>query len=637
VFARAPRKRQRGRNSAAQPPPPPTGPVRIKLVDAITVGNLAQELGVGAAEVVKDLMKMGTLASITQSLDVDTAKTIAEGFGAEVTIGSGADDDAATSILGVMEEEDDPASLVKRPPVVTIMGHVDHGKTSLLDALRKENVVAGEAGGITQHIGAYQVPLESGDTVTFIDTPGHAAFSEMRSRGANLTDIVVLVVAADDGVKEQTIQSIQAAKAAEVPLVVAVNKVDKEGSDPSKVKMQLLEHEVVLEEFGGEVLSTLVSAKAGTGLNELLETLNLLAETLDLKANPDRQASGTVIEARQVVGQGAVATVLVQKGTLRVGDIVVAGSQWGRIRALNDATATRQESAGPSTAIEVVGLNGLPSAGEGFMVTPDEIKAREISEVRQDLDRERRASMLFATRSSANQELFLGGLKEGELPTKLVDMVVKADVQGSAEALSSALAALEAADDKLCVRTRVLRSGAGQITNEDVMLASVSNAVIYAFGSAPTQQTRDEAARQNVEIREFSIIYDAIDDVKATMASLIRPPPSRQLGTICGTLDIKQLFKIGAVGKVAGCKVLDGYVRVGCNIRILRGNLVVYEGKLQSLRSVKDSVDQVDAPNDCGISFNDYQGMEVEDRVEAYLPADASIEFESYIGEKSEK
>jgi len=614
----------------------PTGPVRIKLLDSITVGNLAQQLGVGAAEVVKDLMKMGTLASITQSIDVETACKIAEGFGAKVTIGDDIDEEDV-SMLGVIEEEDDPSALLKRPPIVTIMGHVDHGKTSLLDALRETNVVSGEAGGITQHIGAYQISLpDSDDTITFIDTPGHAAFSDMRARGANITDIVVLVVAADDGVKEQTIQSIKAAKASDVPIVVAVNKIDKPEADPSKVKMQLLEHEVVLEDFGGEVLSTDLSAKTGSGLPALLEQLNLLAETMDLRANPDRLAAGVVVEAKQVVGQGAVATALVQKGTLNVGDIVVAGSQWGRVRALSDATGSRLDSAGPSSAIELVGLNGLPAAGDQLMAVTDEAKARSVADVRQALDRERRASQLFVSRSSANQELFLGGLKEGELPTKLVDLVVKADVQGSAEALSSSLAALEAADDKLAVRTRVLRSGAGSITNEDVMLASVSNAIIYAFGISISAQTRDEAAKSNVEIRSFEIVYDAIDDVKAEMAALIRPPPSKQLGSVCGTLDIKQLFKIGAVGKVAGCKVLDGFVRVGNNIRILRGNLVVYEGKLQSLRSVKEAVDQVDAPNDCGISFNDFQGMEVEDRVEAYLPNDENAVFESYGAEKGQ-
>jgi len=635
ATARAPRpkKARGGKRGAPSPPSEPQGPVRVKLLDSITVGDLAQRLGVGAAEVVKDLMKMGTLASITQSIDVETAAKIARGFGAEVTIGDNVDDEVKT-MLGVIEEEEDPSLLIKRPPVVTIMGHVDHGKTSLLDSLRTSNVASGEAGGITQHIGAYQVSLEDGASITFIDTPGHAAFSEMRARGANITDIVVLVVAADDGVKEQTIQSIKAAKASNVPIVVAINKIDKPTADSSKVKTQLLEHEIVLEDFGGEVLSTEVSAKTGVGLKDLLEQLNLLAETLDLKANPSRAAAGVVVEAKQVVGQGAVATALVQKGTLKVGDIVVAGSQWGRVRALGDVHGVRVDSATPSTAVEVIGLNGLPAAGDQIMVVDDETKAREVAGVRQALDREKRASMLFASRSTADRALFLGGLKEGELPTKLIDLVVKADVQGSAEALSSSLSALEASDDKLCVRTRVLRSGAGLVTNEDIMLASVSNAIIYAFGVPISQQTRDEALKANVEIRSFSIVYDAIDDVQREMAALIRPPPSKQLGTICGTLDVKQIFKIGAVGKVAGCSILDGFVRVGNNIRILRGNIVVYEGKLQSLRSVKDAVDQVNAPNDCGISFNDYQGMEVDDRVEAYLPSDADAVFESYGAQK---
>jgi translation initiation factor IF-2 len=374
----------------------------------------------------------------------------------------------------------------------------------------------------------------------------------------------------------------------------------------------------VLEEFGGEEIATEVSAKTGDGLNALLESIALQADVLDLKANPNRLATGSVLEARQQQGKGAVATVLVQRGTLSVGDIVVAGDQWGRVRSLVDDKGARIESAPPSAAVELVGLSGLPEAGDQMTVTADESAARELAETRQRLRREKRSSMLFASRSSATQELFLGGLKDGELPTKLIDLVVKADVQGSAEALSTTLAALEAADDKLQVKTRVLRSGAGVVTSEDIMLASVSNAVIVSFNTPVSTQTKDEAAKAGVDIREFSIVYDAVDEVNAMMASLIRPPPNKQLGALVGTLDVQQLFKIGAIGKVAGCKVLNGYVKVGCNIRILRGNIVEYEGKLQSLRSVKDIVEQVDAPNECGISFEDYQGMEPNDRVEAY-------------------
>ena len=425
------------------------GPIRVKLTGPITVGDLAAELEVGAAMVVKDLMKMGVMASMTQSIDVETAVTIAEGFGAEVTRpGEGDDDEVedtlAASLPGVVEEEDDPADLQPRPPIVTVMGHVDHGKTSLLDALRSTDgrtidVASGEAGGITQHIGAYALSLEAGN-VTVLDTPGHAAFSQMRSRGANLTDVVILVVAADDGVKEQTVTSINAAKAAGVPIVVAINKIDKPGADPNVVKQGLLQHEVVLEEFGGDVLSAQVSAKTGEGLDTLLDQVLLQSSLLELKANPNRLATGIVLEARNAQGQGAVATALVQKGTLHVGDIVVAGSQWGRVRAILDERATRLNEAGPSAAVEVVGLGGLPNAGDVFTVTTDESAARETAAVRQQLERERKASQLFAARTTGGLDLFLNGKASDELPLKVLDFVVKADVQGSAQALSTAIA-----------------------------------------------------------------------------------------------------------------------------------------------------------------------------------------------------
>ena len=484
-------------------------------------------------------------------------------------------------------------------------------------------VAAGEAGGITQHIGAYQVSTADDELITFIDTPGHAAFDEMRARGANVTDIVILAIAADDGVQPQTVQSIRAARSANVPIIVAVTKVDKPDADAAKVKQELLQEEIILEEFGGDVLSSLVSSKTREGLDGLLEQITMQADILELRANPNRPASGSVIEARQVQGQGAVATVLVQRGTLKQGDIVVAGAQWGRVRKLVNAEGETIDEAPPSSAVELVGLSGLPEAGDSLTVAADDNLARELAETRQRLQREKRSSALFATRSSQEQQLFLGGLG-GELPTKLLDFVVKADVQGSAEALSSAIQQLEAADDKLQVKTRVLRSGAGAVTNEDIMLASVSNARILSFNSNVQQQQRDEAAKAGVAVDEYNVVYDALDDVRALMAALIRPPPSKQLGDLVGTLDVLQIFKIGAVGKVAGCKVLDGYIKVGCNIRILRGNLIVYEGKLQSLRSFKDLVDKVDAPNECGMSFDDFQDMQPDDRVEAYAARDGA-------------
>lgn len=620
ATARTTRPKKRGRGQVAAPLEP-KGPVRVRLGESITVGDLAAKLNVGMAEVVKDLMKRGVLASATQSIDADTAEAIALGFGAEVSrAGSEAADTDGDGIeWGVLEDEDDEESLVRRSPVVTVMGHVDHGKTSLLDALRKTDVAANEAGGITQAIGASQVMAPDGSMLTFIDTPGHAAFSEMRSRGANLTDVVILVVAADDGVKEQTISSIAAAKSAGVPIVVAVNKMDKPDVDPAKVKMQLLEYEVVLEEFGGDVLSAEVSALTGQGLDKLIEQVMLQAEVLDLKANPNRMAQGIVVEARQQLGQGAVATALVQKGTLRLGDIVVAGSQWGRVRRLQDPRGQPVEEAGPSVAVELVGLSGLPAAGDTFIVTPDESKARQIAEVRQQLQRDARASRLFASRSTADRDAFLSG-PSTELPVKVIDLVVKSDVQGSAEALCSSLEELEVSDDLLRVKTRVLRSGAGAITAEDVMLASVSDALVLGFNAVAARPTREAAEQCNVEIKEYTIVYDLLDDVRALMSTYIRPPPNKALGSLSGTADVLQTFKIGAVGKVAGCKVIDGVVRAASNIRILRGNKVVYEGKLDALRYIKDEVDQIEAGSECGMAFADFQKMEPDDRVEAYNP-----------------
>jgi translation initiation factor IF-2 len=622
ATARTTRPKKRGdRRGQAAVPMEPKGPVRVRLGESITVGDLAAKLEVGMAEVVKDLMKRGVLASATQSIDADTAEAIALGFGAEVSRAGRDEDDESVegSEWGVLEDEDEEASMVRRPPVVTVMGHVDHGKTSLLDALRQTDVASGEAGGITQAIGASQVLAPDGSMVTFIDTPGHAAFSEMRARGANVTDVVILVVAADDGVKEQTISSIAAAKSAGVPIVVAINKMDKPDVNAAKIKTQLLDYNVVLEEFGGDVLSAEVSAVTGQGLDRLIEQVMLQAEVLDLKANPNRMAQGVVVEARQQLGQGAVATALVQRGTLRLGDIVVAGSQWGRVRRLQDPRGVQVDEAGPSSAVELVGLNGLPAAGDTFTVTPDESKARQIAEVRQQLQRDARASRLFASRSTADRDAFLSGPSK-ELPIKVIDLVVKSDVQGSAEALCSSLEELEVSDDLLRVKTRVLRSGAGAITAEDVMLASVSDALVLGFNAVAAKPTREAAEQSNVEIKEYSIVYDLLDDVRALMSTYIRPPPNKALGALTGTADILQTFKIGAVGRVAGCKVIDGVVRAGSNIRVLRGNKVVYEGKLDALRYMKDEAEQIEAGSECGMAFADFQKMEPADRVEAYNP-----------------
>ena len=634
--------KQRGRRKKGSYEPVEIKVVRVRLTGPITVGDLAEQLEVGAAMVVKDLMKMGVMASITQTIDLETAITIAEGFeGVKINaddVEEEEDTDQA-SFAGLVEDEDDDDEMVSRPPIVTVMGHVDHGKTSLLDALRsseaeKVDVASGEAGGITQNIGAYQLTTRDG-SMTMLDTPGHAAFSQMRQRGANLTDVIILVVAADDGVKEQTIASIKAAKAAGVPVVVAINKIDKQDATADIVKQGLLQHEIVLEDFGGDVLSTEVSAKTGQGLEALLEQVLLQASLLNLRANPDRMASGTVLEARNIVGQGAVASALVQKGSLRVGDIVVAGSQWGRVKALLDESGARLDIAGPSSAVELVGLGGLPSAGDVFTVTEDESAAREIAAVRQQLEREKKASELFAARASEGMSSFLSGDKD-QLPLRVIDIVVKADVQGSAQALSQAIAELETADDKLQVRTRVLREGAGEITSEDVLLASVSAATIVGFNVVASSKIKLEASKLNINIKEYEVVYDVLDEINAMMAALIRPPPSKALGAMVGTADVLQVFKIGAVGKVAGLRVLDGYIRVGCNIRILRGNEILYEGKLQSLRSLKDEATQVDEGNECGVSFLDFQAMQPEDRVEVYLPGDGSMdEQDAQQGDKS--
>jgi len=600
------------------------GPIEVLVEESITVGELADGLRIGSGEIIKALMKMGTLANVNVRIDSEKAEKIAEMFGGTVIRETGLD--VEQTALGTVDEDSED-SLVARSPVVTIMGHVDHGKTSLLDALRSANVnvTDGEAGGITQHIGAYKVARPDGQgTVTFIDTPGHAAFNEMRSRGANITDIVVLAVAADDGIMPQTVQSIKAAQAADVPIVVAFTKSDKPQADAEKVRMQLLEQSVVLEQFGGDVLSAEVSAKTGSGLENLFEQLQLQAETMDLKANPDRLVQGAVLEARQERGAGAVADVLVQRGTMKIGDIVVAGANWGRVRAISNEHGDALETAGPSDAVELIGLDGVPDAGDPVTGVDDEAGARELADQRQKLKQQEAAKASFKLRSANEQSLFFEG---SELPLKVLDFVIKADVQGSAEALASTLEELTDKDDKLQVKTRILRATAGEVTSEDIKLCAVSmGSQIISFNKAVPGGIITEAADVGIPVKEFKIIYDVVDEVNAQIASLLRPPPSKQLGVICGKLDVKQVFKVAALGKVAGCEVLEGFIRVGNNIRILRGNLITYEGKLKTLRSFKDEVERVDEGNDCGMSFDDYQGMEAGDRVEAYMTPDQANE-----------
>ena len=574
----------------------------VHVPDAITVQELANRMAERVAAVVKTLMQNGIMATQNQTIDPDTAALIVEEFGHKVVRVSESDvEDVIT-----LASEDDEAKLEPRPPVVTIMGHVDHGKTSLLDAIRKTNVVSGEAGGITQHIGAYQVTTEGGAVITFLDTPGHAAFTSMRARGAQVTDIVVLVVAADDSVMPQTVEAISHAKAAGVPMIVAINKVDKPGADPNRVRTQLLSHEIVVEEMGGEVLDVEVSALTGKGLDTLLEAIALQAEVLDLTANPDRQAEGAVIEAKLDVGRGPVATVLVQKGTLKRGDIFVVGEQWGRVRALLNDKGERVDAAGPSVPVEVLGLNGTPEAGDVLNVVDDEAKAREIADYRGRLARDKRA----AVGASATLDQLLAKAKADE-KLKELPVLVKSDVQGSAEAIVQALEKLSTDE----VRIRVLHSGVGAITESDVTLAEASKAPIIGFNVRANAPAREAANQKGVEIRYYSIIYNLVDDVKAAASGLLSPEIREKF---IGYAEILQVFRITGVGKVAGCRVTEGVARRSAGVRLLRDNVVIHEGKLKTLKRFKDEVREVQVGQECGMAFENYDDMREGDVIEIF-------------------
>jgi translation initiation factor IF-2 len=574
----------------------------VTIPEAITIQELANRMAERAVDVIKLLMKQGQMAKITDTIDADTAQLVAEELGH--TVRRVAESDVEE---GLFDKADDPETLRPRPPVVTIMGHVDHGKTSLLDAIRATNVAGGEAGGITQHIGAYQVATPSGAKITFIDTPGHAAFTAMRARGAKVTDVVVLVVAADDGVMPQTVEAIQHAKAAKVPIIVAVNKIDRPDAKPERVRTELLQHEVQVESLGGDVLDVEVSAKQKTNLDKLLEVISLQAEVLDLKANPDRPAEGTVIEAKLDRGRGPVATVLVQRGTLKVGDIVVAGAEWGRVRALVSDTGASIDQAGPSMPVEVLGFNGTPEASDRLAVVENESRAREVTAYRARQRREKLAARASGMRGSLEQmmtQLKTTGRKEFPL-------VVKADVQGSVEAIVGAL-------DKLAteeVAARVILSGVGGITESDVTLAEASGAAIIAFNVRAYKEARETAERLGIEIRYYNIIYDLVDDVKKAMSGLL-PPTMRE--TMLGNAQILQIFSISKVGKVAGCRVIDGVVQRGANVRLIRDNVVIHDGKLGQLKHVKEDVREVTAGHECGMSFENYQDMRVGDVIECY-------------------
>ncbi|MEM1382741.1 MAG: translation initiation factor IF-2 [Pseudomonadota bacterium] len=573
----------------------------VKIPDAITVQELANRMAERVGDVIKSLMKNGIMATQNQSIDQDTAELIVAEFGHRFIRVSEADVEEA-----IETKADDEGDLQPRAPVITIMGHVDHGKTSLLDSLRKTNVVAGEAGGITQHIGAYQITTAEGARLTFLDTPGHAAFTSMRARGAQVTDIVVLVVAADDSVMPQTIEAINHAKAAQVPMIVAINKIDLPAANPDNVRQQLLRHEIVVESLGGDVLDVEVSAQTRQGLDTLLESITLQAELQELRAKRDRAAEGAVIEAKLDVGRGPVATVLIQRGTLRLGDVFVVGEQYGRVRALINDQGERVEEAGPSIPVEVLGLQGTPEAGDTLNVVEDEAKAREISEYRQRKAREKQAAV--GARATLDQLLAQAKADEdvAELP-----VLVKADVQGSSEAIVQALEKIGNNE----VRIRVLHTGVGAITESDVTLAEASNAPIIGFNVRANASARESSNQKGVEIRYYSIIYDLVDDVKAAAEGLLSPEVKENF---IGYATIKQVFKVSGVGKVAGCEVTEGLARRSAGVRLLRDNVVIHEGTLKTLKRFKDEVAEVRAGQECGMAFENYEDIREADVIEIF-------------------
>ena len=598
-------KRQREREKARAAAKAPREKISRDVVipETITIAELANRMSERSVDVVKLLMQQGQMMTANDIIDSDTAELIAEEMGHKVT--RVAESDVEGSLFEEIMNDDDGEAL-PRPPVVTIMGHVDHGKTSLLDAIRNANVVSGEAGGITQHIGAYQVE-QNGSKVTFIDTPGHAAFTQMRARGAQSTDIVILVVAADDGVMPQTIEAINHAKAAEVPIIVAVNKIDKPAADPTRVRNELLQHEVFVESMGGEVQEVEVSALKGTNLDQLLEAIVLQAELLDLKANTTGAAKGTVVEAKLDKGRGPVATVLVQGGTLRVGDIVVAGACWGKVRALIDDQNQQVTEALPSKPVEILGYNGAPEAGNRFAVVDSEAKAREITEYRQRQNRDKAMARLTTQRGSLEQ--MLNKLQTSDIAE--IPLVLKGDVQGSIEAIIGAVEKLGTEE----VAGRVIHSAVGGITESDVTLATASNAPIIGFNVRASKQARDLAEAEGIEIRYYNIIYDLIDDVKGVMSGMLAP---ERRETFIGNAEILEVFNITKVGKVAGCRVTEGTVERGAGVRLIRDDVVIHEGELSTLKRFKDEVKDVSGGQECGMAFLNYQDMRAGDVIECF-------------------
>ncbi|MEC8727091.1 MAG: translation initiation factor IF-2 [Pseudomonadota bacterium] len=595
-------RRQREREKRASSGPKESVKVfrEVTIPETITVQELANRMTERAGDVIKALMNNGIMATITETIDAETAELLVAEFGHTPKRVSESDVE-----IGLKGDDDDDENLQPRPPVVTIMGHVDHGKTSLLDALRSTDVAAGEAGGITQHIGAYQVEIESGDKITFLDTPGHEAFTSMRSRGANSTDIVVLVVAADDGIMPQTVEAIDHAKAADVPIIVAINKMDRPDADADRVRNELLSHELVVESVGGDVLAVEVSATEKTNLEKLQEAIVLQAEILEIKANPDRNAEGVVVEAKVETGRGSVATVLVQRGTLKVGDIVVAGAQWGKVRALLGDAGERTDFAGPSTPVEILGLGGTPDAGDEFSVVENEARAREITEFRQRRDRD--AKVQAGARGTLD-EMF-SQIQAGEI--KEVAIVVKADVQGSVEAIVQS--AQNLSNDEVSVR--VLHTGVGGINESDVTLAKASNAMMVGFNVRANAQARQLAEAEGLDIRYYAIIYNLVDDLKSMLTGMLAPQIRE---TFLGNAAIKEVFNITKVGRVAGCEVTEGVVRRGSGVRLLRDDVVIHEGTLSTLKRFTDEVREVTQGFECGMGFENYQDIKAGDVIECF-------------------
>ena len=573
----------------------------VNLPPAIVVSELAARMAEKTGAVVKALMNSGLMITQNETIDADTAELIIEEFGHKAVRVSDADVEDVINII-----KDDPKTLKPRPPVITIMGHVDHGKTSLLDAIRNAKVTAGEAGGITQHIGAYQVTTEGGSVLTFLDTPGHAAFTSMRARGAQVTDIVVLVVAADDAVMPQTIEAINHAQAAKVPMIVAINKIDKPSANPDKVRTDLLQHSVIVEKMSGDVQDVEVSAVTGQGLDDLLEAIALQSELLELTANPDRAAQGAVIEAKLDVGRGPVATVLIETGTLRRGDIFVVGEQWGKVRALIDDKGDRIEEAGPSVPVEVLGLNGTPEAGDVLNVTETEAQAREIAEYRANAAKAKRA----AAGAAVTLDQLMANAKANKDMSEL-PILVKGDVQGSTEAIVQAMEKI--GNDE--VRVRVLHSGVGAITESDIILAEASGAPVIGFNVRANASARQSANQKGVEIRYYSIIYDLVDDVKAAASGLLSAEVREKF---IGYAKIKEVFKVSHVGKIAGCLVTEGIARRSAGVRLLRDDVVIHEGTLKTLKRFKDEVSEVQSGQECGMAFENYEDIRPDDVIEIF-------------------